>query len=246
MNADDETQSAPGETQAPNGAADDAGPTQSRRGFFRLGVAGALGATPPPSRGRTRARTRRRPRDPQLGLHVVRVRRGRVTHFRHSGGEAVDPLRPARSHRAGHAADASRVSRQRRAARSVRREWPATRRFHKSPTRSPRNYQVQTSQITNSHVAITHGCVRCRSKSFARGVMHERSCRPRCGVEKGIFVVYGCGRREIPFFAGYLAAPGRRFMVCDGAARPAIRSLACPPASGPRIRSLSPLHSSSW
>ena len=200
MNADDETQSAPGETQAPNGAADDAGPTQSRRGFFRLGVAGALGATPPPSRGRTRARTRRRPRDPQLALHMVRVRR----------------------------------------------EWPATRRFHKSPTRSPRNYQVQTSQITNSHVAITHGCVRCRSKSFARGVMHERSCRPRCGVEKEIFVVYGCGRRELPFFTGYLAAPGRRFMVCDGAARPAIRSLACSPASGPRIRSLSPVHSSSW
>lgn len=153
VNADDETQSVPGEPQAPNGAADDAGPTQSRRGFFRLGVAEALGATPPPSRGRTRARTRRRPRDPQLALHVVRVRR----------------------------------------------EWPATRRFHKSPTRSPRNYQVQTSQITNSHVAITHGCVRCRSKSFARGVMHERSCRPRCGVEKGIFVVTGADGARFPF-----------------------------------------------
>ena len=45
VNADDETQSVPGEPQAPNDAADDAGPTQSRRGFFRLGVAGALGTT---------------------------------------------------------------------------------------------------------------------------------------------------------------------------------------------------------
>ena len=46
MNADDETQSVPGEPQAPNGAADDAGPTQSRRGFFRPGVGGGFECDP--------------------------------------------------------------------------------------------------------------------------------------------------------------------------------------------------------
>ena len=45
MNADDEARPVLGDPQAPSGEIGEAEPTQSRRGFFRLSVAGALGAT---------------------------------------------------------------------------------------------------------------------------------------------------------------------------------------------------------